>query len=486
MYKKDTKNDIIITFLGESRKDVTGSSVLINIPTKSGDRYNILLEMGLVQGASSIEKDLANNRKMLERYNKELVESIRHVFVMHPHIDHTGNLPRLAALGYAGDIIMPEKCVDITKDLIHNSVKIHLSSVQKVKALKNRNIEPFYSKDDMDNLFLGIDGRKPGIRHKLNNEIDYEFIENNHTLGSCMLKLFIKKPNGSVKKLVYTSDIGSSISNSCNRFVTDRGNIGKCDFIITEATYNSPDRGFTKKDAKKEIKEFRSNLKNLLGSGKTVVMPAFSFGRSQTLMATIYEMYKEDEDFHYDVFIDGMLIHDINDDYKKVLEDEDKEFFTEMMNWKNFKFNKTYDGTKAIVADKKAKVIIASSGFLTAGRIVTHLEKFLPSKNAAIMLTGFCGDVGRLLMSDSKSITIDNKRLLKNAEIIQLKTFSSHIQYAELVSMLKGVNCQKILIHHSSDDGKRSFGNDLREELRAVGNNAKVAVVTEKENQFLL
>ena len=40
-------NDIVITFLGESRNDVTGSSVLVNFCNNNGERRNILIEMGL-------------------------------------------------------------------------------------------------------------------------------------------------------------------------------------------------------------------------------------------------------------------------------------------------------------------------------------------------------------------------------------------------------------------------------------------------------
>ena len=50
--KKDT--NVYATFLGESRNDVTGSSLLLNIPRKDYSRYNILIEMGLVQGGNTI------------------------------------------------------------------------------------------------------------------------------------------------------------------------------------------------------------------------------------------------------------------------------------------------------------------------------------------------------------------------------------------------------------------------------------------------
>ena len=66
MKKKDV--NIYAAFLGESRNDVTGSSLLLNIPRKDYTRYNILIEMGLVQGGNTIKQDIANNRKCWEIY----------------------------------------------------------------------------------------------------------------------------------------------------------------------------------------------------------------------------------------------------------------------------------------------------------------------------------------------------------------------------------------------------------------------------------
>ena len=85
---KKKKNDIIVTFIGESSNDVTGSSILVHYPKHNGEYGNILIEMGLVQGESTIEKDLAVNRRMLQKFNKELIESIEYVFICHSYSDY--------------------------------------------------------------------------------------------------------------------------------------------------------------------------------------------------------------------------------------------------------------------------------------------------------------------------------------------------------------------------------------------------------------
>lgn len=81
--KKD--NDIYVEFIGHSNTDVTGSSVLINYPKNKKDRGYILIELGLVQGENTIDKEISANRRMLENLPKEVVGNIEHVILSHAH-----------------------------------------------------------------------------------------------------------------------------------------------------------------------------------------------------------------------------------------------------------------------------------------------------------------------------------------------------------------------------------------------------------------
>lgn len=491
--KRNKDNDVVVTFLGESRNDVTASSILINIPRKDKTRYNILIEMGLVQGGKTIKQDIANNRKMLERYNKELISNIEHLFICHYHCDHHSNAPYLEASNcYKGDVILTDKSIPIVKHLMEDSVKIHESNINKLKELGEKNIKPFYTLTDMYGLFERFKGYKIGEKIRLNDEIEFRFIDSGHVLGGAMLELWIKLPNNSIKTLCYSSDMGSDYNNEFQYYVPKRSQVGKMQYFISEATYNNPDRSWSKKQAIEERKLLKSELKNHLCSGKEILLSSFSAGRLQNIIAMLYDFYHE-EDWFKDIpiIIDGVLLHKINNDYLNVLEGEDSEHFNRVMKWKNIKPNKDYTGTLAVLSKHEPRIIIATSGFLTNGRIVTYLQSMVGSSKAVIYLSGYCGgddSLGaKLLNSSQKTVTIEKRVVLKRAEIKQLKTMSSHIQFEELISLYKGLNgCRKIIIHHSSEDGKGKFGELVREELDKVNGITKVEVVTSKNYQFVL
>ena len=54
------------------------------------------------------------------------------------------------------------------------------------------------------------------------------------------------------------------------------------------------------------------------------------------------------------------------------------------------------------------------------------------------------------------------------------------------IKLFKGVNTDKIIIHHSSEKDKSEFGQIVREELKQIGKTTKVEVVTKNNNVFIL
>lgn len=492
MGKKNKDNDIIVSFLGTSNNDVTGSSVLINYSKGKKERGYLLLEMGLCQGNATPEKDIAFNRKMLENFPKELISKIEHVIVAHSHIDHIGNTPYLNEdNGFQGQIIGSKATIEISKPLIIDSVGIQLSNIKKIKESKGKKITPLYTEPQMYQMFDRMKYVSVGEKHILNEWISFRMVNSGHVLGGNMIELWIKKPNNDVKHIVYSSDMGSDYNNEYQYFVPKREQISKCNLFITEATYNNPERCFSRKDSIKEREELKREIKEQLLQNKRILISAFSFGRFQNLMCMLYDWFHDEEWFKdYPIVLDGVLCHKINSCYSNVLEGEEKEYFRKVSNWKNFNKITSYDGTIAYLSKRTPSMVIATSGFLTNGKIVTYLQQFLGSSKDVFYVTGYCGSsdsIGfKILNPEQKTVTIDKKVILKRAKIKQLKTFSSHIQYDELIKMFKGLDCNKILIHHSSEDEKEEFGNTVRDELRKIGKSTKVDVVTRKNNQFIL
>ena len=132
--------------------------------------------------------------------------------------------------------------------------------------------------------------------------------------------------------------------------------------------------------------------------------------------------------------------------------------------WKNIKRIITPEDSKAAIADKGAKVICSSSGMLTAGRSVKWTQSILPNENDLIMFVGYAGEDTLAYKikheKEQKTININGKPIKNKAQIIDLLSFSSHMQRKDLINYYKGINCDKIYLVHS-DKSKLEFKQDL-------------------------
>lgn len=86
MSKKKDNDKIIISALGGSVNDVTGSCWSISYPKKNNERGLIILECGLIQGDTTIEKSYNSNKAMLDRIGKEVVSACEWLILNHSHV----------------------------------------------------------------------------------------------------------------------------------------------------------------------------------------------------------------------------------------------------------------------------------------------------------------------------------------------------------------------------------------------------------------
>lgn len=391
--------------------------------------------------------------------------------------------------GFNGKILGSKKTIEIAKELIKDSVYIHTKNVEALKG-KGEKVKPLYTEKEMYNMFNHMDYVNVGEEIKLNDNLTVIFNHNSHTVGSCNIKLIFRKPNNSVKTIIYSSDMGSDLNKDYTPYLKEQNIPNKCNLFITEATYNDKDRQITKQDVINERNELKQFIKDSICSGKRILFGTFAYGRSQTLATMLYDWFKDEEWFEdVPVVMDGYLMNNINSVYRRILDEEDKQKFEEVLSWKNLVQNKSYDGTVALLSQRKVGIYIVSSGFMENGRITTYLPQFLGCSNDIIISTGFCGNEGsvgwKILNKDQKTITIDKHTILKRAEVKQYKSFSSHISHDELLKLWAGVKCDKILVHHSGKN-KSSFVNEAKEYLRDRNITTNIVEVNKGSNQFVL
>lgn len=490
MKKKKRDDEIIVSCIGNSTTDVTGSCWSISYLKNDGTRGLIIIECGLSQDGNTIEQVYSQNKRMLENIGKDVVKSCEYLILGHAHIDHTGNIPFFNEdNGFKGKVIGSMETIALSKELVKDSVYIHQKNVEYLKS-KGKKVKPLYTEPQMYQMFNHMEDIKVGQEIKLNDNVTIKLRNNSHVLGSTNITITITKPNNQKKTIVYSSDLGSKYNMTLSNYLKEQDIMKKCNLFISEATYCDNSRQINFNMAKKEREEMREVIKKALLEGKRILFPTFAFARSQQLLTYFYQWFSQESWFNdIPVIVDGVLVNNISNVYLKVLDGEDKKLFEEVMSWKNLKINRGYDSTIATLSQRTKGIYITSSGFLQNGRITTYLPQFLEDSRDLIIMTGYCGGEGSLgycLLDETQpTITIDKKVIQKRCKILSYKSFSSHISHNELLELWSQVNCDKILVHHSGDC-KYKMIDEAKEYLSKKNRSTKVIPVNKGANQFIL
>ena len=205
------------------------------------------------------------------------------MFLSHSHTDHTQNLPYLnSENGFKGKIFSTFKTIEITKELNKDSVDIQDKTIAKLKSV-GRKTRPLYTKQHMYEMFTNMESLPINTKIDLDDRVSVKLLSNNHCYGSCMIQLWIKKLNGQVISIVYTGDMGSAYNQQINPFNDARETIPKCNYLITEATYNDVTRTLNRQTVKDELKRFKDELTQAIKERKRILISSFSFNKGQYL-----------------------------------------------------------------------------------------------------------------------------------------------------------------------------------------------------------
>jgi metallo-beta-lactamase family protein len=113
-------------------------------------------------------------------------------------------------------------------------------------------------------------------------------------------------------------------------------------------------------------------------------------------------------------------------------------------------------------------VIIAGSGMMTGGKILSHAAHFLPIPTTRLLLVGYQGEetLGRTLLEGSKNITIDKRNVPVAATITDMPFLSSHADQSQLISWLKNIqSVQKLIITHGEDAPRAALAQKVSADL---------------------
>lgn len=491
MSKKRKDEKIVISFLGGSRDDVTGSVVQICIPSKDG-HINILCDLGMIQGSMSPEIEYSSNKKVIENID---VENIDYVFISHSHSDHTSLLPIMGSDKFNGKIFMDYQTSVITKDLLKDSVYLHDLLIKNLQS-KGKRSKHLYDEIMMYKCFDKFEVVDKHKKIYVNENLSFELYESGHCLGS-QIKFYITLPySKQVKTIVYTGDLSSKYNKKYKPYNEDIEIIPKANCYIFEGTYGNNDgRNFNKKTVNKEVAELKKCLTKYLKEGKRIFFPCFSFARTEEILDLLYNMFNEEEWFktmNIPVYVDGKLTNKIVERYSQILYGEKLERWNKVREWSSIRYNKEYKGTLNIISNRQCGIYLSSSGFIQPKtRSCEYVKDFLGSEKAVICFVGYYGNensIGGQIynVEKGKPIKIDGSTIIKSCNVIQFKSFSSHIQKDEILKYWGQINADKIIIHHASKDAKDNLLKEGKKYLMNIGKTTNISCVDKNNYQFVL
>ncbi|MFO0918484.1 MAG: MBL fold metallo-hydrolase [Planctomycetaceae bacterium] len=404
-----------LTFLGAAG-EVTGSQHLLET-----NRLRVLLDCGLFQGRRAEAR--AKNEQFRCR-PKELDG----VILSHAHIDHCGNLPRLTRSGYRGPIFCTPATADIVKIMLLDSARIQTEDVRylaKHLAPGHPSIEPLYDEDDALRCIKQLETLPYHQWHDLSEDFRVRFADAGHILGSAIVEMEIRE-GATWKRVVFSGDLGRRDI----PLLRDPERVDGCDVLITESTYGSRVHP-APQDLEAALLRI---LKRTVERQGKVVIPAFSLGRTQTIVYFLNQLSNSGKLPAVQVFVDSPLSKELTAVHRQHMNEMDAELLhVRQTDADPFSFpGLTYIGSQQESMGLNRRpgpfVVIAASGMCENGRVVHHLKHTVDDDRNTIAIIGFQAEhtLGRQLVDRRPTVRIYDRFYPLRAQVEVLNGLSAH------------------------------------------------------------
>jgi metallo-beta-lactamase family protein len=453
-----------VTFCGASRT-VTGSLYLVEYIDSNKKPFKFILDAGMFQ---------VGGRANLYRINSHLVfdpKTVDAIVLTHGHLDHCGRIPYLFKMGFDGPIYctkatseiaqvvmedaarmqkdeegkLPQEYLDIEyfqkqqyeKQFVEKSKTENQLEVIQKKLDEGEGYLKLYSDTDVAKAVSKFDTNEYHKKFKIHPEIEVEFYDAGHILGSAYVVFNFLTDN---KKVVFSGDLG----NVDKPIIEDPETPPKIEnlaAVFTETTYGNKVHGV--KEPKKKLAEAITPILNSI-NGK-VLIPSFSVERAQEVIYFLYELMEEKVIPHVPVYLDSpmaMKILDICIEHTELYDDAMEEKIRMKKNplkWNNLKILESRQESMSLNHMTKPCIIIAGSGMLTGGRMLKHLQNFIDNPRNLLMFCGYQaeGTLGRKIMDGATEVMIDYKMYDVKIQKINITEFSAHADRITLHKWLK-------------------------------------------------
>ncbi|MGP9625787.1 MBL fold metallo-hydrolase [Halomonas sp. AOP42-A1-22] len=398
------------------------------------NEHSLLVDCGLFQG-----KDAAKDS--FEQLKIEFdISTVKALIITHVHIDHVGRLPYLLAAGFTGPIICSEPSATLLPLVIEDALKIGFTRDAKLinrfqEQLRQQVVSVPYGK------WHSVAFDNVGItRVKLKRA--------GHILGSCYAEVAYQDAvTGEKERVVFSGDLGAPHAPLLPAPQSPYG----CDQLVLESTYGNR----THPDRRQRQAVLKNAIETALVNGGTVMVPAFSIGRTQELLYELETIIHHAHSSHWaslEIIVDSPLAARFTKVYRELKPYWDKEAQRRLRSGRhplNFANLYTVDShaeheqtVEYLAKTGRPAVVIAASGMCAGGRIMNYLKAMLGDVRHQVLFVGYqgTGTPGRDIQKYGPQggwVDIDGQRIDIRAGVASVSGYSAHADQKNLLDFVK-------------------------------------------------
>jgi metallo-beta-lactamase family protein len=458
-----------------ARHGVTGSCHQLFIEGEN----SLLVDCGLFQGAETAPDGQSSADRLEIPFP---VDHIGALVLTHVHIDHCGRLPWLLAAGFKGPILCSEPSARLLPTVLADAFEV---GVTRDKRLVERYLQMIEARlrplpyRQWHTLYRSATAT---CRIRLQRA--------GHILGSAYVEVEL---SGSVwptrRRVLFSGDLGAPHA----PLLPAPQPPWQADIVVLESTYG--DR--VHEDRKSRRERLRAVVERALEDGGTVIIPAFSIGRTQELLYEFEDILHRQRQkpgrnaarwAALPIYLDSPLASRFTTLYRELQPFWDAEAKArvragrEPLSYEQLVAIDTHEAhlanVRRLARSGEPAIVIAASGMCAGGRVVNYLKAMLGDARHNVLFVGYQarGTPGNAIQTHGPRgghVDLDGERIAIRAGIHTLSGYSAHADRDDLTRFVTRMRHlpSEVRLVHGEDAVREAFAAHLRQ---ATGNQVRV------------